>query len=126
MLGSSNVMATLAVTDLARARAFYGDLLGFEEAGSRDDSEMAIYRSGDARFLVYRSQYAGTNQATGATWGVGDELDAIAAALSQAGVVFEHYDWPGVRLNGDIHEMGEIRGVWLKDPDGNILHINDS
>ena len=25
---------------------------------------------------------------------------------------------------GDIHRAGDMKLVWLKDPDGNILHLN--
>jgi hypothetical protein len=38
-------------------------------------------------------------------------------------VVFEHYPHLGLTLNGDIHEAGPAKLVWLKDPDGNILHL---
>jgi hypothetical protein len=24
---------------------------------------------------------------------------------------------------GDVHLMGDLKGVWLKDPDGNILSL---
>src|SRR5262245_65140114 len=42
--------------------------------------------------LVYPSEYAGTNQATAASWAVGDEFDAIVEDLRAKGVKFEHYD----------------------------------
>jgi hypothetical protein len=32
---------------------------------------------------------------------------------------------PGVKLDGNVHRMGHMRLVWLKDPDGNILHLNN-
>ena len=38
------------------------------------------------------------------------------------GVAFEHYDLPGTTRDGDIHEVG-MRGVWLKDPNGNIIGL---
>ena len=75
---------------------------------------------------VYRSDFAGTNKATAATWAVGDQLDAIVGALRDKGVSFEHYDIPGTTREGDIHVLGdEGRGVWLKDPDGNIIGLVD-
>jgi hypothetical protein len=41
------------------------------------------------------------------------------------GVTFEHYDLPDTTREGDIHVMGEgdMRGVWFKDPDGNIIGL---
>jgi hypothetical protein len=56
-------------------------------------------------------------------WGVGQELDAIVAGLEAKGAAFEHY--PGIgRLEGHVHVAGEARLAWVKDPDGNLLHIN--
>jgi hypothetical protein len=74
--------------------------------------------------VVYQSQYARTNKATSATWGVGEELEAIVQTLKSAGVPFEHYDLPGLRREGDIHFVRDFKGAWFRDPDGNILHIN--
>jgi hypothetical protein len=72
---------------------------------------------------VYRSKYTGTNKATAVTWSVGDELDEIVRALKQKGVAFEHYDMPDVKLEGDVHVMGDMRNAWFKDPDGNIFAL---
>ncbi|HST08217.1 MAG TPA: hypothetical protein VLJ83_08585 [Gemmatimonadaceae bacterium] len=44
-------------------------------------------------------------------------------ALKAKGVAFEHYDFPGMTLKGDVHIMGDMKAAWLKDPDGNILAI---
>jgi catechol 2,3-dioxygenase-like lactoylglutathione lyase family enzyme len=73
--------------------------------------------------IVYRSQYAGTNRATAVNWRVGDELDAIVAALGAKGVAFEHYDLPGLTQKGDVHAFGEFKSAWFKDPDGNIIAL---
>ncbi len=123
MLSDRDVVATIAVKDLARAKAFYGGKLGLAEEG-QEGEEAVIYRSGATMLLVYRSAFAGTNQATAATWSVGDQFEAVVAALKQAGVSFEHYDIPGISRDGDIHHFGDLNGAWCKDPDGNILHIN--
>lgn len=123
MLGDRNVAATVAVRDLGRARSFYEGKLGLR-AEPGPNSEVLIFRSGSSSLIVYRSDFAGTNQANSAIWAVGDELEAIVETLRAAGVTFEHYDMPGSQLVGDIHHFGPIRGAWIKDPDGNILHIN--
>ena len=76
--------------------------------------------------LVYPSEYAGTNQATAATWAVGDDFEAIVQDLKTKGVPFEHYDdLPETTREGDVHAMGDLKGVWFKDPDGNILSLID-
>jgi hypothetical protein len=51
-------------------------------------------------------------------------LGKIEPVYPQAkGAAFEHYPDIG-RLEGNIHIAGGAKLVWLKDPDGNILHIN--
>ncbi len=124
MLADKNAMATVAVKDLEVGRAFYGATLGLTPSGP-ESSEVALFKSGSSTIVVYRSELAGTNKATTATWGVGPELDSIVAALKRAGVTFEHYDFPGSQRDGDVHVFGDFRAVWFKDPDGNILHVNN-
>jgi catechol 2,3-dioxygenase-like lactoylglutathione lyase family enzyme len=124
MLSDRSVMATVAVKDLDAARAFYGGTLGLECTGG-EGGAVATYRSGTASLVVYVSQFAGTNKATCATWGLGDEFDTVMAALQRAGVAFERYDMPGGIRDGDVHVFGDFRAAWFRDPDGNILHINN-
>jgi catechol 2,3-dioxygenase-like lactoylglutathione lyase family enzyme len=122
MLADHDVGATLPVRDLDAARSFYEDTLGLTP--SMDQSpEAVLYASGRAMLLVYRSDFAGTNQATAATWAVGDQLDAVMDDLRSKGVTFEHYDLPETTREGDVHVMGDTRGAWFKDPDGNILSL---
>jgi len=122
MLANRNVMATIAVRDIDAAKKFYGDKLGLQALESSEAGVLS-YQSGNATMVVYASQYAGTNQATSATWAVGDEFDSIMQTLKAKGVIFEHYDLPGVVREGDAHVAGAFKGAWFKDPDGNILHI---
>ena len=124
MLGDHDVGATLAVSDFGAARRFYEETLGLAVEMAMEGA--AIYTSGSSRLLVYESEYAGTNKATAATWSVGDRLDAVVDDLRGKGVTFEHYDdLPGTTREGDIHTMGDMRGVWFEDPDGNILSVVD-
>ncbi len=63
-------------------------------------------QAGDEAFVVYPSEYAGTNKATAMTWVVGDQLEKTVEALKKKGVTFEHYDLPDTVRKGDIHESG--------------------
>jgi catechol 2,3-dioxygenase-like lactoylglutathione lyase family enzyme len=122
MLGGKNVAAALAVSDLDRARTFYEGTLGLESM--QEDPGSILYRSGTSMVLVYTSEYAGTNRATAATWAVGHDFDGIVEGLRAKGVAFERYDdLPDVVREGDVHLIGDFKGVWLKDPDGNILSL---
>ena len=91
MLADKDAMATIAVKDLAVARKFYQQTLGFSPAGAEGLGVVTL-RSGNSTIVIYESQFAGTNKATTATWGVGDEMDAIVRNLQKAGIPFEHYD----------------------------------
>jgi catechol 2,3-dioxygenase-like lactoylglutathione lyase family enzyme len=123
MLGNNEAMATIAVRDLAKAHEFYGGTLGLQE-NAREGEEAITYLSGSSQIIVYRSQYAGSNKATSATWAVGEEIEEIVAALKTKGVSFEHYSLPGLQLAGDIHVADTMKVAWFRDPDGNILSIN--
>ena len=121
MLGEKDAIATLAVKKIEVARKFYGDVLRLKPGVSRE-KEVLTYESGGAKLLVYQSQFAGTNKATAMTWVVGD-VEAEVKALTEKGVVFEHYDFPGMKRTGDVHDTGHGKAAWFKDPDGNILAI---
>ncbi|TIS56089.1 MAG: VOC family protein [Mesorhizobium sp.] len=124
MLGNSNATANLAVKDLVKAKAFYEGTLGLNEVHN-EGGELIVYKSGDTSINVYQSKFAGTNKATALTWMVGDEIDNVVRALKLKGVAFEHYDMPGLTLEGDIHVGNGMKVAWFKDPDGNILNLVD-
>ena len=122
MLGNKEAIATIAVKDLAVAKRFYEGVLGLKAVDQAGD-EAITYKSGSANLIVYRSEYAGTNKATAANWKVGSDIEEIARGLKTKGVSFEHYDFPGMTRQGDVHVMGPMKVAWFKDPDGNILAI---
>ena len=121
MLGNSDVYATVAVSDMQKSETFYKETLGLKPANGQDQGG-TMYKSGSTKIFVYPSQYAGTNQATTASWRV-DDIDGVVKDLKSKGVKFEHYDMPNVTMQGDLHIMGELKAAWFKDPDGNILAL---
>lgn len=121
MLGHNDVIATIAVQDMARARKFYEDKLGLKPIDLMGN-EVATYKAGDSKVFVYRSEQAGGYGATVATWTVEDRIEDLVSELNAKGVAFEHYDdMPDVQMQGDIHISGDMKTAWFKDPDGNIL-----
>lgn len=121
MFNQGTVVATIAVSDIAAAKEFYGETLGL--AMMDENPGGVTYASGEGKLFVYQSEYAGTNEATCASWEV-DDVDAVVADLKTRGVDFEHYELPGMTREGDIHLMGPYKSAWFKDPDGNILNIS--
>ena len=122
MLQNSNATANLAVKDLAKAKAFYEGTLGLKQVDDMGD-ELVVYKSGDTLINVYQSQFAGTNKATALTWTVGDQIGDVVKSLKSKGVAFEHYEMPGLTLEGDVHVGDGMKVAWFKDPDGNILNL---
>lgn len=124
MLGDKDAAATLAVSDLQRARDFYEKTLGL--APMQETPGAMLYKSGNSTVLVYPSEYVGTNKSTAASWAVGEDFDAIVQDLKAKGVTFEQYDdLPETTREGDVHMMGDFKAVWFKDPDGNILNLSN-
>ncbi len=122
MLGNKDAAANIAVRDLETAKKFYQDILGLTQIGV-EGQEVIVFKSGNSIINVYRSQYAGTNQATAVTWVVGEDIEGVVQQLKAKGVAFEHYDIPGVTRQGDVHVADNMKVAWFKDPDGNILNI---
>ena len=110
MLADKDAVATVAVKDLQAARKFYAGTLGLEQVGAEGD-EALVFKTGRTTMFVYRSRYASTNQATSVTWSVGADLERIVPALKEKGVKFEHYDLPGMKLEGDIHVAGKMKAA---------------
>ena len=122
MLKDINVAATVAVRSLEQARPFYEDVLGLVR---EDQAEMGVqtYRAGKTAVLVYESEFAGTNEATSLTWALGNDFDAVIDDLGSKGVTFEQYDMEGATFDDGVHRFGDMKLVWIKDPDGNIIHL---
>jgi catechol 2,3-dioxygenase-like lactoylglutathione lyase family enzyme len=121
MLRDMDSAAIVAVRDMARARAFYRDVLGLEETGGQE--QVSQFRTGGTKLVIYVSEFAGTNEANAVVWGVGKEIDEIVRTLIGKGVAFEQYE--GMDFADGIHRAGEFKMAWFKDPDGNILHLNN-
>jgi catechol 2,3-dioxygenase-like lactoylglutathione lyase family enzyme len=122
MLGDKEAVANIAVKNLETAKKFYEETLGLTQIGA-EGQEVIVFRSGSSKIYVYKSQYAGTNQATAVTWVVGKDIESVVRELKTKGVAFEHYDMPDVTREGDIHVAGNMKVAWFKDPDGNILNV---
>ena len=114
--------ATIAVSDLERARRFYEDTLGLKTKDERADG--VTYEVGDSWFLVYPSQFAGTAKSTYMSLEVAD-VETAVKELRDRGIVFEEYDMPGLKTVDGIAEFDGVKGAWFKDPDGNIISVGE-
>jgi catechol 2,3-dioxygenase-like lactoylglutathione lyase family enzyme len=125
MLTDAMSYATIPASDLQRARRWYEEKLGLK--ASREETDGLIYETGKGTgFLLYPSQFAGTNQATSLGFQVSD-FDGEMAELRRRGVVFEEYDMGDIKTeNGVVTMPNGSRGCWFKDSEGNILALDDT
>ncbi|MEO6471036.1 MAG: VOC family protein [Aeromicrobium sp.] len=123
MLSDLEIYAVLPATDLQRARGFYKDKLGMEPTDERPDG--LVYQTPKGtKILLYETAYAGTAQSTAMSWTATD-LDAEMAELRSRGVVFEEYDFPGLKTENGVATAEGFRGAWFKDTEGNILAVGE-
>jgi catechol 2,3-dioxygenase-like lactoylglutathione lyase family enzyme len=120
MLNDNDAIATVAVKNLEVAKKFYEGTLGLTKI--MENEEVLTFETGSSKLFVYRSQFAGTNRATGVTF-VTSKVDDIVRTLKGRGVAFEHYDLPQMTRQGDVHVAGTMKAAWFKDPDGNIFSL---
>jgi len=120
MLKSTMIVATIPVTDLDRAKQFYGDTLGLpilweNPASARLDcgggSQLSIFRRGPS-----------VADHTLAHFEVAD-IESAVRDLKAAGVTFLDYTEGPLQTAGHIAQLGPARGAWFRDPDGNTLGL---
>jgi catechol 2,3-dioxygenase-like lactoylglutathione lyase family enzyme len=122
MLQNLPVAAAIAVADISRARQFYEGVLGLiPRRDTPDGIEYAC--GGGTAFLVYQSGYAGSAQNTVMEWQAAN-FDAVIGDLRARGVVFEEYDFPGLKTINGVADLDGEKAAWFRDPDGNILSIS--
>ncbi len=121
MLRQAKLVAFTAVSDAARARAFYRDVLGLKLI-SEDGFAIVFDAHGTTlRVSLVKEVVAAPYTVLG--WGVAD-IAAAVKGLSAAGVQFERYPWMEQDDLGIWSAPGGARVAWFKDPDGNLLSVS--
>lgn len=112
---------SLAVTDLAKAKAWYADKLDWQPVV--EPPETLVYQVGDTFFTLYSSEFAGTAKNTVMNWTVRDAR-AEVARLRSRGVEFEDYDFGEMKtVDGIMADPTGGQSAWFKDPDGNTIGL---
>lgn len=120
MLQSSDVIAFVSTTDLARGREFYEGRLGLRVVEQNDFACVL-----DANGTMLRLTAAGAVATPGYTvlgWNVAD-IAAAVTDLAGRGVVFNRYDGMNQDESGVWTAPGGDLIAWLTDPDGNVLSL---
>lgn len=117
MLANHDLVAFIPTTDLARARAFYGDALGLT---LEDENPYACaFRANGTRLRVTLVQELAPQPFTVLGWSVPD----IVATIQALPVPTERYPGMDQDAQGIWTTPGGDRVAWFKDPDGNTLSV---
>jgi catechol 2,3-dioxygenase-like lactoylglutathione lyase family enzyme len=114
------IVATIPVTDLERAKAFYGGTLGLPMLWENPAS-VRYDAGGGSQLSVFRRGPSLADH-TLAHFEV-DDIDATVQELGSKGVVFIDYTEGPLITTGHIAQIGPARGAWMHDPDGNVLGL---
>jgi catechol 2,3-dioxygenase-like lactoylglutathione lyase family enzyme len=120
MLQNAPMYSYITAKDVARARSFYEEKLGFKPKEVTAGGVTYEFANGAACFL-YPTPNAGTSQASQAFWQV-EDIEKEVTELIARGVKFEKYDMPGIDEKG-ISTAGGAKAAWFKDSEGNTMAL---
>ena len=125
MLTNAPVTTLLPVKDLNRAREFYEKKLGLKPLGLRQDGKFQ-FAGGSGGVIALFPKPEGTKaEHTVVSFqvkNIGKEIQE----LKQRGVVFENYDFPGLKTVDHVCVLGAEKAAWFKDTEGNYLCIHEN
>jgi catechol 2,3-dioxygenase-like lactoylglutathione lyase family enzyme len=123
MLTSGKMVGFIETTDYEKARAFYEGKLGF--AFVSQDQFALVVQAGEHHIRIARvadfTPFAGTVLG----WEVTD-VKAVVLWLKDRGVVTEKYPFVPDKELGIWKSPSGNQVAWFKDPDGNVLSVNDN
>lgn len=122
MFKDTKAFSGYSVDDTAKAKAFYGNVLGLIVK----DGEMGIlevYTKGNNPIILYPKPNHEPATFTVLNFAVAD-IEKAVQQLKDKGVVFETYDFENLKTDPDnIFRGGGPKIAWFKDPAGNILSV---
>jgi predicted enzyme related to lactoylglutathione lyase len=121
MLEGATAHTTLPAMDMKRATEFYTQKVG---AQPREAAEGAsFFALGDTTFSIYPTPNPNRGGHTQMGLRVPDARAAVAELRSR-GVVFEEYDFPGLKTVEGIADIGGGNmAAWFKDSEDNIIGV---
>lgn len=123
MLTTSTVTTMLPVVDMQRARQFYEGKLGLQPGGLKPDGKF-VYTVGGSVLALFPKPEGTKADHTAVSFQVPD-IAASIASLKRAGVVFEDYDFPGLKTVDHVCVLGAEKAAWFKDSEGNFLCLHE-
>lgn len=123
MLSDAAVTTMLPVKDINRARRFYEGSLGLKPGGFKPDGKF-VYVVGGSTLALFPKPEGTKADHTAVSFRVCD-IAARIEELERAGVVFEDYDFPGLKTVNHVCVLGAEKAAWFKDTEGNYLCIHE-
>jgi predicted enzyme related to lactoylglutathione lyase len=124
MLGESKAFSGFAVSDIPKAKEFYGQNLGLKVSESH--GLLTLHLAGGNNVLIYRKPNHVPATFTVLNFPV-NNVDQAVDELTKRGVRFEIYNTPDIKTDkkGIMRRNGPTI-AWFKDPAGNILSVLES
>jgi catechol 2,3-dioxygenase-like lactoylglutathione lyase family enzyme len=122
MFENSHAFSSFSVNDLAKAKWFYGQVLGLKL--SEQPEGLGLRLAGGGEVFLYPKPHHTPASFTVLNFPV-PSVDEAVKQLTGKGVRFERYDEPDLKTD----DKGIARGgggptiAWFKDPAGNILSV---
>jgi catechol 2,3-dioxygenase-like lactoylglutathione lyase family enzyme len=128
MLSKSPIVPVLPSTDLEASNKFFGEVLGLKQASESNEEGLFFECGGGTNLAIYYRPEKTKAEHTVAGWLV-DDIEDEVARLTAKGVIFEQYDMPDIGLKTNESGIATdpetgFKAAWFKDPDGNILAVN--
>lgn len=113
--------SSFSVTDLKKAKAFYGGTLGLKVIQTEEGLELHL-DEGNPVFVYPKPNHTPASF-TVLNFRVKD-IERAADELEEKGVPLERYDLPGLKTDKrGIAKAPGMKIAWFKDPAGNILSV---
>lgn len=125
VIANARAIPLIPVSKLEKGIEFYEGTLGLplqQRVESLPQNREGRFKVGATEFGIYESVGAGQSRATLMAFEV-DDIEATAEDMRTRGVTFEEYDLPDLKTEDGIADIGDEKGAWFKDPDGNILAV---
>jgi len=121
MLGSTNIVAFVPITNSDKARAFYEGILGLRFV--KDDGIALVLDANGIMIRAAKMKEVAPAQFTILGWQVSD-IENVVRALATKGVRFEIFGFFKQDELGIWTAPTGDKVAWFKDPDGNILSVS--
>lgn len=121
MLGTAKLAGFIGTANAEAARDFYENKLGLKFV--EDQQYALLFDANGTRLRVQKVREVADIQYTALGWNV-EDIEAAVRELKANGVKFEHYPWMPDADSDIMTFEGGAKVAWFKDPDGNILSLD--